>query len=182
MRLLLPGWHANMNVKWLRRIKLVDQPAMSYYEARTYAPILPDGKAYQFYFLMEVKSFITQPVARAGDEGAGLLRDFRHRLFRQRAHLEGHGLGRRRQELGPGRAAGAGAAEGLHPLPHAVALGRRAGDPAKPRLGRSQQRPADARARSWRIAARPRACRRSAASRARTTTAPPAGRSRRADR
>src|SRR5262245_41268902 len=36
MRLLLPGWEGNMNVKWLRRIKLVDQPAMSYYEARTY--------------------------------------------------------------------------------------------------------------------------------------------------
>src|SRR6202007_2490983 len=51
MRLLLPGWEGNMNVKWLRRIKLVDQPGMSYYEARTYAPILPGGKANQFYFL-----------------------------------------------------------------------------------------------------------------------------------
>ena len=61
MRLLLPGWEGNMNVKWLRRIKLVDQPGMSYYEARTYAPILPNGKAYQFYFLQEVKSFITHP-------------------------------------------------------------------------------------------------------------------------
>ena len=61
MRLLLPGWEGNMNVKYLRRIKLVDQPAMSYYEARTYAPILPGGKAYQFYFLQEVKSFITHP-------------------------------------------------------------------------------------------------------------------------
>jgi sulfane dehydrogenase subunit SoxC len=61
MRLLLPGWEGNMNVKWLRRLKLVDQPAMSYYEARTYAPILPGGKAYQFYFLQEVKSFITHP-------------------------------------------------------------------------------------------------------------------------
>jgi sulfane dehydrogenase subunit SoxC len=27
MRLLLPGWEGNMNVKWLRRLKLVDQPA-----------------------------------------------------------------------------------------------------------------------------------------------------------
>src|SRR5262249_35108573 len=27
----------------------------------TYAQILPNGKAYQFYFLQEVKSFITQP-------------------------------------------------------------------------------------------------------------------------
>ena len=61
MRLLLPGWEGNMNVKFLRRIKLVEAPALSYYEARTYAPILPGGKAYQFYFLQEVKSFITQP-------------------------------------------------------------------------------------------------------------------------
>src|SRR5215467_11116237 len=61
MRLLLPGWEGNMNVKFLRRIKLVEGPALSYYEARTYAPILPGGKAYQFYFLQEVKSFITQP-------------------------------------------------------------------------------------------------------------------------
>ena len=61
MRLLLPGWEGNMNVKFLRRIKLVEAPALSYYEARTYAPILPGGKAYQFYFLQEVKSFISQP-------------------------------------------------------------------------------------------------------------------------
>src|SRR5262244_4459259 len=61
MRLLLPGWEGNMNVKYLRRIKLVEAPALSYYEARTYAPILPGGKAYQFYLLQEVKSFITHP-------------------------------------------------------------------------------------------------------------------------
>ena len=61
MRLLLPGWEGNMNVKWLRRIELTDAPAMGFYEARTYTQILPDGKAYQFYFLQEVKSFITHP-------------------------------------------------------------------------------------------------------------------------
>src|SRR5262247_3240899 len=71
MRLLLPGWEGNMNVKWLRRIQLVEQPAMSYYEARTYAPILPDGKAYQFYFLQEVKSFITHPSPELKMSGAG---------------------------------------------------------------------------------------------------------------
>ena len=47
MRLLLPGWEGNMNVKWLRRLELTAVPAMTYYESRTYAPILPDGKAYQ---------------------------------------------------------------------------------------------------------------------------------------
>ncbi|OLC12781.1 MAG: sulfite dehydrogenase [Candidatus Rokubacteria bacterium 13_1_40CM_69_27] len=71
MRLLLPGWEGNMNVKWLRRIKLVEAPAMSYYEARTYAPILPSGQAYQFYFLQEVKSFITQPSPGLALKGPG---------------------------------------------------------------------------------------------------------------
>src|SRR5215510_2283801 len=61
MRLLLPGFEGNMNVKFLRRIKLVDQPAMTYYEARNYSPIIPGGKAYKFYFHNEVKSFITPP-------------------------------------------------------------------------------------------------------------------------
>jgi len=61
MRLLLPGYEGNMNVKFLRRLKLLEQPAFSMYESRTYAPILPNGKAYRFYFLQEVKSFITFP-------------------------------------------------------------------------------------------------------------------------
>ena len=61
MRLWLPGYEGNMNVKYLRRIKLTEEPAMSYYESRTYSQILPDGKAYRFYFLQEVKSFITDP-------------------------------------------------------------------------------------------------------------------------
>jgi sulfane dehydrogenase subunit SoxC len=37
MRLLLPGYEGNMNVKFLRRLKVVDQPAMTYYESRTYS-------------------------------------------------------------------------------------------------------------------------------------------------
>lgn len=72
MRLLLPGWEGNMSIKWLRQIKLVDQPSMSHSEARTYTPILPDGKAYQFYFLQEVKSFITHPSPGLNLNGPGL--------------------------------------------------------------------------------------------------------------
>ena len=72
MRLLLPGWEGNMNVKWLRRLQLTESPAMTYYESRTYAPVLPGGKAYQFYFLQEVKSFITQPSPGLAMRGAGL--------------------------------------------------------------------------------------------------------------
>jgi sulfane dehydrogenase subunit SoxC len=61
MRLWLPGYEGNMNVKFLRRIKLTEEPAMTYYESRTYAQVLPNGKAYRFYFLQEVKSFISRP-------------------------------------------------------------------------------------------------------------------------
>jgi sulfane dehydrogenase subunit SoxC len=61
MRLLLPGYEGNMNVKYLRRIKLVAEPAMGFWETKTYTQLLPNGEAYQFYFLQEVKSFITQP-------------------------------------------------------------------------------------------------------------------------
>ena len=72
MRLLLPGYEGNMNVKYLRRIKLVEEPAMSYWESKVYAQILPNGKAYQFYLLQEVKSFITQPSPGLTLQGPGL--------------------------------------------------------------------------------------------------------------
>jgi sulfane dehydrogenase subunit SoxC len=66
MRLLLPGWEGNLNIKFLRRIKLVTDPAMSMWETQTYTEPMPPwsetkGKAYQFTFLNEVKSFITCP-------------------------------------------------------------------------------------------------------------------------
>jgi sulfane dehydrogenase subunit SoxC len=61
LRLLLPGFEGNMNIKYLRRIKLLPEPAMSYWEAQVYTEPLPNLKAYQFFFLSEVKSFITKP-------------------------------------------------------------------------------------------------------------------------
>src|SRR5271167_4097609 len=61
MRLLLPGFEGNMNIKYLRRIKLLPEPAFSYWESQIYTEPLPSGKAYQFYFVNEVKSFITRP-------------------------------------------------------------------------------------------------------------------------
>jgi sulfane dehydrogenase subunit SoxC len=71
MRLLLPGYEGNMNTKFLRRILITDQPAMTFYETRNYSPLLPDGKAYRFYFVNEVKSFITKPSFGMSLQGAG---------------------------------------------------------------------------------------------------------------
>ena len=61
MRLLLPGYEGNMNVKWLRRIKLVESPVMAINESKQYTILLASGKAWQFYYPQEVKSFITRP-------------------------------------------------------------------------------------------------------------------------
>jgi sulfane dehydrogenase subunit SoxC len=63
VRLLLPGFEANTCVKWLRRIKLVDEPNMSRDETAKYTDPLPDGTARQFSFVMDAKSIITRPAA-----------------------------------------------------------------------------------------------------------------------
>ncbi|HET7199239.1 MAG TPA: sulfite dehydrogenase [Burkholderiales bacterium] len=63
VRLLLPGWEGNMNVKWLRRIKATDGPTHTKDETSKYTDLQPDGKALQFTFEMGVKSVITKPSA-----------------------------------------------------------------------------------------------------------------------
>ncbi|HXW28907.1 MAG TPA: sulfite dehydrogenase, partial [Xanthobacteraceae bacterium] len=61
LRLLLPGYEGNMNVKWLRRLKLGDQPFETREETSKYTDPMPDGTARQFTFVMEAKSVITFP-------------------------------------------------------------------------------------------------------------------------
>jgi len=61
LRLLLPGWEGNANVKWLRRIQVADQPFMTKDETSKYTDLMADGKARQFSFAMEVKSVVATP-------------------------------------------------------------------------------------------------------------------------
>ena len=61
VRLLVPGFEGNMNVKWLRRLKLTATPAMTKDETSKYTILLKDEKSWQFVFPMEVKSLITRP-------------------------------------------------------------------------------------------------------------------------
>jgi sulfane dehydrogenase subunit SoxC len=61
LRLVIPGWEGNTNVKWLRRIKVVDQPYMTKDETSKYTDLLADGTARQFSFEMDAKSVITRP-------------------------------------------------------------------------------------------------------------------------
>jgi sulfane dehydrogenase subunit SoxC len=61
LRLFLPGFEGNINVKWLRRLKLGSAPFMTRWETAKYTDLLPDGQAYQFTLVMEAKSVITYP-------------------------------------------------------------------------------------------------------------------------
>jgi len=61
LRLVLPGWEGNANVKWLRRIQVADQPFMTKDETSKYTELLADRTARQFSFVMEAKSIVTRP-------------------------------------------------------------------------------------------------------------------------
>ncbi|MDN5938177.1 MAG: sulfite dehydrogenase, partial [Salinisphaera sp.] len=61
VRLVVPGWEANMNIKWLRRLELGTKPWMTREETSKYTDLLASGKARMFTWLMEGKSVITFP-------------------------------------------------------------------------------------------------------------------------
>lgn len=71
MRLLLPGWEGNMNVKWLTSLWITDQPVHTKHEVGEYTDYLADGKVLQFSFPMGVKSLITHPSGGMRLEGSG---------------------------------------------------------------------------------------------------------------
>ncbi|HEX6534826.1 MAG TPA: sulfite dehydrogenase [Gemmatimonadaceae bacterium] len=71
LRLVVPGWEGNVNVKWLSRLHVVDQPYMTRDEAAFYTDLMPDGKARKFTFVMEAKSVITTPAGGQQLDGPG---------------------------------------------------------------------------------------------------------------
>lgn len=65
VRAVIPGWEANMWVKWLRRIELGDQPWHHREETSKYTDLLENGKARRFTYVMDAKSVITSPSPQA---------------------------------------------------------------------------------------------------------------------
>lgn len=61
LRLLLPGWEGNTQIKWLKRIELTDQPYMTREETSKYTEPIAGGKIRQFSFVMDARSIITFP-------------------------------------------------------------------------------------------------------------------------
>jgi sulfane dehydrogenase subunit SoxC len=71
LRLVVPGWEGNINIKWLGRIMVTDEPFMTREEAVIYTDLMADGKARWFSFEMEAKSVITRPSGEHNLDGSG---------------------------------------------------------------------------------------------------------------
>lgn len=61
LRLFLPGFEGNLNIKWLRRLKFGERPFMTRWETARYTQLQADGSARQFQLRQEVNSVITAP-------------------------------------------------------------------------------------------------------------------------
>ncbi len=61
VRLLVPGWEGNLNVKWLKRLEFGDKPWHAKEETSKYTMLQPSGKAIRYFWPMEVNSIITSP-------------------------------------------------------------------------------------------------------------------------
>jgi sulfane dehydrogenase subunit SoxC len=72
LRLIIPGWEGNANVKWLHSLKLTDQGYMARDETAKYTELMPDGKAWMYAFQMDAKSVITFPSGDQKLPGPGL--------------------------------------------------------------------------------------------------------------
>ena len=117
LRLVVPGFEGLSHVKWLRRIKVVDEP----YQARDrkalgYSILRPNlnGKAFWFNFEMGPKSVITRPSAGLRMPRPRLLRDYGAGLVGGRRHPQGRRLDRRRTNLARRATRGAGPSTRAH--------------------------------------------------------------------
>ncbi|MDR0265401.1 MAG: sulfite dehydrogenase [Sphingobacterium sp.] len=61
MRLVIPGFEGNTQIKWLRRIEVTDKPVMTREETSKYTEKVKDGKIRMFSLVMDARSIITYP-------------------------------------------------------------------------------------------------------------------------
>jgi sulfane dehydrogenase subunit SoxC len=107
LRLLLPGWEGNINVKWLRRLELGTRPWMTRWETSKYTDPLPNGTARRFSFEQDAKSIITSPshpdvlAARGWRPVSGLAWSGRGRITRVEVSTDGGQRWHDAEFLGP---------------------------------------------------------------------------------
>ena len=132
LRLIVPGYQGINNVKWLRRVELVDEPYMAMMETSRYPSMTLDGKSHWFEFTLGPKSVITRPAGGYKMPGPG---------FHEITGLAWSGRGRRqarrsfhrwRQDLDRRDAARAHRAQIAHAVFRSLDLGWQRVHPAIP--------------------------------------------------
>ncbi len=73
IRIIVPGWEAPFSVKYLKNIKVVDQPYHAWNESMNHSVARPDlgGKSRWYHFQFGPKSVITRPSAGLQMHGRG---------------------------------------------------------------------------------------------------------------
>ena len=61
VRLMLPGWEANLCIKWLKRLEFGAEPWYCKEETSKYTVLTKSGKAIQHFYTLETNSIITSP-------------------------------------------------------------------------------------------------------------------------
>jgi len=61
VRIMAPGWEANLCVKWLKRLEFGDKPWYAKEETSKYTALTASGKAIQHFYALETNSVITSP-------------------------------------------------------------------------------------------------------------------------
>ena len=72
VRLVVPGWQGNVNIKWVRRLELGDQPWFTREETSKYTELMADGRARGFTWPIYAKSVITFPCPEVPAKGPGV--------------------------------------------------------------------------------------------------------------
>jgi sulfane dehydrogenase subunit SoxC len=143
LRLFLPGYEGNTNIKWLRRLKLGDQPFQTREETAKYTDLMPDGTARRFTFVMEAKSVITFP---SGGQllRERILRNLRPGVVRPRADHARRRFHRRWRELERSSPSATHSRQMPDAISPVLELGWRSSAIAKPHRRRDRVRTADA--------------------------------------
>ena len=85
-----------MSIKWLRRIRVASEPAMTRWETSSYTESMPDGTARQFTFVMEASRSLRIPRRRSRPDER-LCGDQWHRMVWEWPYQARGRVNRRRQ-------------------------------------------------------------------------------------
>ncbi len=114
-----------MSVKWLRRLKVGDQPFQTREETSKYTDLMQDGKGKAVHLRDGSEIGHYAPGRRTAVARPGFLRNYRPRLVRTGPYPSGGRIDRCRNVLDAGFVAGTGAAEVFDTVSAAVDVGWR---------------------------------------------------------